>query len=76
MQILPNIQRKLTLILFKLLQKTEEEGTLPKTYYPNTKTKDTTKTKVYRPASMAASKVKQDMLPPGDPIDYKPKLPR
>ena len=50
--ILPNIQRRTYIYPFKLLQKTEEEGTLPKSFYEVTITlipkpeKDTTKKKI------------------------------
>ena len=50
--------KKLTPILLKLFQKTEEEGTLPKTFHEVTITlipkrdKDTTKKENYRPISL------------------------
>ena len=52
------IYKELILILLKLLQKFEEEGTVPKTLYeatisyPDTKTKDTTKKENYMPVSL------------------------
>ena len=56
--ILPKLLRGIILILLKLFQKVEEEGTLPKTFYDATITlipkpdKDTTKKENYRPVSL------------------------
>ena len=45
-------KQELIPILLKLFQKVEEDGTLPKTFYEATKTKDTTKKENYRPLSL------------------------
>ena len=56
--ILPNIQRRLIATLLKIFQKTEKEGTLPKSFYETTITLipkayiDTTKKENYRPISL------------------------